>query len=51
MQTRQLKGQQQGDDLDVVAMETTSSLERMLGQGSGDKGTILHILNTTNWIF
>lgn len=50
MQIRQLKGQKQEDYLQMIAMETTSSLEMMLGldQVIGDKGTILHILNTTN---
>lgn len=43
MQIRQLKGQKQEDYLQMVAMETTSSLEMMLGldQVIGDKGTIL----------
>lgn len=53
MQIRQLKGQKQEDYLQMIAMEITSSLEMMLGLDHviGDKGTILHILNTTNWIF
>lgn len=45
MQIRQLKGQKQEDYLQMVAMETTSSLDMMLGldQVIGDKGTILQI--------